>query len=127
MKNPYNFPQEILEANRKIRKRNYKLIALVIIGLAIAVTAFVFLVSFGLKSTDAFKTAEQEIHKSLEIQTVTGGIEAISLSTGSVSTHNNDGEANFDISVDGTRKDIDVSVYLTKHNGQWKVDELVWE
>lgn len=126
MKNPYNFPPEILEANRKIRKRNYKLIALVIVGLSIAVIAFVCLVSYGLKSTDAFKVAEQEIHKSSEIQTETGGIEDISLSTGSVSTHNNDGEASFDISVDGTKKDIDVSVYLTKYDGQWKVDELVW-
>lgn len=127
MKNPYNFPPEILEANRKVRKRNYKIIALALGGLVIGITAFIFLITFILESSDAFKLSEHEIRKNAEILKATGGIVEVSCSTGSVSTHNDGGEANFDIDVKGRKNDVDVSVYLTKYNDDWRIDEISWE
>ncbi len=100
---------------------------LTLAGVAVLFSAFVFLfVGSAMKHSDAYKIAIREIEKNNQILSETGGINGYGmLPSGSVSSSNGQGQAQFEIKVLGKTKDITVSVYLEKgQNGQWELIHL---
>lgn len=97
------------------------------IGVGIAFFAFTFLFAgSAMKSSDAYKVAVKEIEVNEEILNETGGIKGYGIMpSGSINIANGQGEARLQINVLGNKRDLMVTVYLTKGpNGQWDLIEL---
>jgi uncharacterized RDD family membrane protein YckC len=100
---------------------------LALIGVGIVFFTFIFLFTASvMKKSDAYKVAIYEIEQNKEIVSESGGIiEYGMMPTGSINTSNGYGEAQLEIKVFGNKKDLNVSVYLTKKpNGKWILIEL---
>ncbi|AUC81602.1 RDD family protein [Lacinutrix sp. Bg11-31] len=102
-----------------------RILALVGIGIAFFTFTILFTGS-AMKNSDAYKVAIIEIEQNEEILSEIGGIKDYGMMpTGSVNISNGYGEAQLEIKVLGNKKDLNVSVYLTKEpNGEWKLIEL---
>lgn len=100
---------------------------LALVGVGIAFSAFTFLFAgTAMKNSDAYKVAVQGIEQNESILYETGGIKGYGMfPTGSINISNSTGQAELQIKVIGNRKDLNVSVYLTKEpNGNWELIEL---
>lgn len=101
-----------------------------IITLASIVIVFItFLTLFtgsAIKSSDAYKVAIENIEQNQSILKETGGITGYGMMpTGRIEINNGFGQAELEIKVLGTNKDLNISVYLTKEpNGKWELIEL---
>ncbi|WP_179321137.1 RDD family protein [Winogradskyella helgolandensis] len=100
---------------------------LALIGTGIAFFTFTFLFAgSAMKNSDAYKVAVSKIEQNEEIILETGGITGYGMMpTGNVNISNGNGQAQLEIKVLGYKRDLNVSVYLTKEpNGEWKLIEL---
>lgn len=107
---------------RKMRKR----ILLIGGGVLIVVIAFTLIILTVLRKSDAHLAAEQYISANAEIQAKTGGIKDFGMfPTGNLQISNGYGNADLNISVNGTKHDLDVFVHLEKEpNGEWQVLQM---
>lgn len=106
-------------------KKSYRIVSLLVIGFVF----FGFTILFSgtaLKSSEAYKTAVQNIENNLEIRNEIGGIEGYGLfPTGNINVTNGIGKAGLQIKVIGKTKDLDITVFLAKEpKGEWTVIEL---
>lgn len=100
---------------------------LALVGVVLIAFVFSFLFAGNaLKNSDAYKTAVLEIEHNEAILEETGGIKGYGMMPkGNIRIVSGRGEAQLEINVNGDKKDIVVSVYLTKEpNGEWKLIEL---
>jgi uncharacterized RDD family membrane protein YckC len=98
-----------------------------LIGACFVFCFFLFLfIGVAMKSSDAYKTAIQEIEKNKQLQKETGGIKGYGWTpSGNISIKNGYGEAQLQIRVKGSKQDVNVQVYLTKDaNHSWVVEEM---
>jgi len=102
--------QQRLEKKKKTRKA-----ILILLACIAGFILFTFTVAIiALLSSDAYKVASQEIRNNKAVLTAIGGVENVGWPSGSVSTHNDSGEALLNISVNGKSNDADVTVELVK-------------
>lgn len=100
------------------------------IGVGIAFFTFmIVLTETVMKNSGAYKVALKEIEQNEEILTETGGIKGYGMMTsGSVSISNGNGQAQLQIKVMGNKKDLNVSVYVTKEpSAEWELKEMKYE
>lgn len=100
---------------------------LALVGLVLVFFVFSFLFAGNaLKNSDAYKTAVQEIEHNEAILEETGGITGYGMMpAGNINIANGRGQAQLQINIKGNKKDITVSVSLTKEpNEAWKLIEL---
>ena len=122
MNRMYETHPEILEIDRKRKQRTRRIILLVISGVIIFGVALFFLLTGLIKSSDAYMMAIEHVRNDKTVQLATGGVKDFSFTSGQISTDNGHGEANFEITVEGEKNDIDVFIELEKEpEGEWKV------
>lgn len=96
--------------------------------IGVGILFFIFLFTFianAMKNSDAYKLAIHEIEKNSEIKKETGGTVGYGfMPTGNINVSGTEGQAQFEITVKGKLKDIDVNPYLERKNGKWKLIEL---
>lgn len=81
-----------------------------------------------LKRSAAFKAAENAIYQQSEIETLIGSIKKIEVGSHSqLQTHNENGQAMFQLIVTGDIKTLPVHVELSQKNGIWRLDSLRYE
>ncbi|MEL1245326.1 cytochrome c oxidase assembly factor Coa1 family protein [Flavobacterium sp. DGU11] len=122
MNKMYEAHPEILEMDRK-RKRKTRRIVFIVIGVFVLFGCGLF---FGIraimKSSDAYKTAVQYIGDNKEVVLEAGGIKDYGFPSGTISTTNGSGNAVLTIEVEGEKKSLDVYVELEKAPGsEWNV------
>ncbi|MBU0505301.1 MAG: cytochrome c oxidase assembly factor Coa1 family protein [bacterium] len=95
---------------------------LLIVGLAVAIIFFVF---HFIKSNDVYEYALEKARKSPGVvQAIGEPIKAAWYVSGSLSSSENSGQANFTIPISGPKGSADINVMATKISGQWKFDSL---
>lgn len=113
---------DIIEAEKKRARKTIKIVLLSISAFVFLCFILVYVASKFVKSSDAYKTAVVYLDNDKLIAQATGGIEDYSLGAFNISTVNGSGTANFDITVEGKSKDIDVYVELEKQpDSEWEV------
>lgn len=122
MNKMYEAHPEILEMDRK-RKRKTRRIVFIVIGVFILFGSGLFFGIRGImKSSDAYQAAVEYIGNNKEIAIETGGIKECGFPSGTISTTNGSGNAALTIGVEGEKKNLDVYVELEKAPGsEWNV------
>lgn len=115
----------IVVKNSNKPKKLPRILALAGIGATFFTFTFLF-AGTAMKNSGAYKVAIKEIEQNEEIITETGGITGYGMMpTGNVSISNGNGQAQLGIKVIGNKKDLNISVYLTKEpNGNWELIEM---
>ena len=128
MNSSFILPPEIVEIDKRRKRKNRLIILMVIAGIVILCTAFYFLVTTIMESTDAYKVAKVAIENDSKIVNATGGIEDVSISNGEISTSGSGGNAALYMDVDGVTKDVEVFIRLEQQPlRDWEVVEMVYE
>ena len=113
------------QLKQKKKKQTILLVvSIVVIGSIVLFTASFFGAKYLIKKSDAFHFAEEVIQKNKEVKEITGDIEDIDFSSGSINTDNGYGEASLYLDVDGEKKDVTVYIYLSKENGEWVTHDI---
>lgn len=120
--------KEIYDQYQLKQKKNKRII-LVVVSIIVIGTIGLFIASFLggkylMEKSDAYRIAEEVIHKNKEIKEITGNIEDVDFSSGNIHMSNGDGEASLYLDVDGEEKDVTVYIYLTKENGKWITHDI---
>ncbi|GGB74690.1 hypothetical protein GCM10007424_13290 [Flavobacterium suaedae] len=113
----------------QLKQKKKKRTILLVVSIFIIGTIGLFIASFIggkylIKKSDAYHIAEEVIQKNKEIKEITGDIEDIDFSSGSIHTSNGDGEASLYLDVEGEKKDVTVYLYLSKENGEWVTHDI---
>ena len=95
------------------------------LGLCGIVAIFFGIVSL-MTSSDAYELSIKSIEESEDIRSIVGDIEGYGfMPSGSISTSNGLGDADFTISVDGSKKDLKVRTILVKElNSDWELVDM---
>jgi len=114
------------EAKRKMRKKAILITSIAVGIVLLGLPLLFFGLSSVMKGSDAYKAATHYISQNEMILAHSGGIEEFgSFPTFEITTENGYGTADFDISVKGKKRDLDVSVHLEKvPDSEWKVTEM---
>lgn len=110
------------EQKKKLRKK----IAIVLIGAGVVIIGSVLLLMTLMKKSDAYTAAENYLMADPQIQAETGGIKDFGMfPSGNISVDNGYGNSELSIHVNGTKKDIEITVHLEKQpGGDWEVIDV---
>jgi len=120
-----NYAKTIVVRNPNKPSKFLRILPLVAVAI-ISLTSLVIFVGSAMKSSEAYKTAVEQIEQNEQILNETEGIKGYGMMpAGSVNIENGYGQAQLQITVLGNERDVEVSVYLTKEpNGGWQVQEI---
>lgn len=128
MKDFYAQNPEIYAIDQKRKRRTRKIILLVLVGCVAFFCLLFFIIGTTMKSSDAYKTAINEIENSREVLAATGGITGYGfMPNGSINYSGSRGDAQLTITVKGKEKDADVYISMETASGKWEVLEMVIE
>lgn len=117
---------EYLRVRKEQKLKLRKKIALVLIGAGVVIIGGILLAMTLMKSSDAYTAAENYLMADPQIQAETGGIKDFGMfPSGNVNIHNGYGMSELSIHVNGTKKDIEITVHLEKQpGGDWEVIDV---
>ncbi|AWH83675.1 hypothetical protein HYN59_00445 [Flavobacterium album] len=122
MENKITSYDQILEANKRRKRKTAMIVIPIVVAVIALVVTGIFMIASFVKNTDAYKAAVEHLGNDPEIQAATGGINDYSVSSFNIKTENGRGEATFDITVEGKSNNIDVYMELEKEpDNDWKV------
>lgn len=118
----------IVVRNPDDSNKNFRIVALIGIGLLFAIFLF-FIIVGSMKKSDAYKIAIVEIENNQQLKIEIGEITDYGMfPTGSISYVDGYGEAELEIKVIGTKETKSVYVYLIKEiDKEWKLVEMIDE
>ena len=118
----------IVVRNPDDSNKNFRVIALIGIGLLFSIFLF-FIIVGSMKKSDAYKTAIVEIENNQQLKNEIGEITDYGMfPTGSINYVDGYGEAELEINVIGTKETKSVYVYLIKEiDKEWKLVEMIDE
>ena len=118
----------IVVRNTDDSNKNFRIVALISIGLLFSIFLF-FIIVGSMKKSDAYKTAVVEIENNQQLKNEIGEITDYGMfPTGSINYVDGYGEAELEIKVIGTKSTKSVYVYLIKEvDKEWQLVEMIDE
>jgi len=81
-----------------------------------------------IKSSSAYKAAEHAVYQQPEIEGLIGAIQSIDVGNNTqINTHNDDGQAHFQLIVNGSNESLPVFITLKLKQGEWMLESLQFE
>lgn len=118
---------ESVEQFRQIQIKWAKWSIITYVALIVIIPILIFSIMSGMKSSDAYKVAEERLQSNSQIISILGAPISTGMPMGSIETTGPTGKANMSFSVDGVKQTGTVYFEATKDLGKWQLKRAVIE